>query len=90
MRVGVAVLVVFLLCAGGCATERGPRYLDVGTYSEGLAPAQASNGKWGFINERQVWVVSPRYQQVKPFSNGKAAAQMNGKWGFINSRGQWL
>ena len=51
---------------------------------------QVSNGKWGFINEKQQWVIQPKFEDAKEFQNGKAAAKLNGKWGFINKRGEWL
>lgn len=78
------------LAITACETPRGPKYQDVKSYSEGLAPAKNSAGKWGYINEKQVWVISPRFQDAKEFSGGKAAVQHNGKWGFINKRGEWL
>ncbi len=91
MRFHYALLLVFCLAFSGCAPEpRGPRYLDVKGYSEGLAPAQSMNGKWGFINERQQWVIRPIFHEVREFKEGKAAAKINNKWGFINTRGQWI
>ena len=85
----VVVLSVALLAFGGCQTT-GPRYQNVRSFSEGLAPVQTNNGKWGFVNEKQQWVIQPRFEDAKEFQNGKAAAKLNGKWGFINKRGEWL
>lgn len=84
----VAVLSISLLMLGGCQST-GPKYQNVRSYSEGLAPVQVSNGKWGFINEQQQWVIQPKFEDAKEFQNGKAAAKLNGKWGFINKRGEW-
>lgn len=88
----VCFLLLFCLVSAQACSEpaRGPKYLDVKPYEEGLAPAKAMSGKWGFINDRQQWVIRPVYQDVKPFKDGKAAAMLNGKWGFINTRGEWL
>ncbi len=68
----------------------GPKYRNVRTYSEGLAPVQHANGRWGFINERQEWVIAPKFDDARPFQTGKAAVKQGHKWGFINRRGEWL
>ncbi|MDD2882952.1 MAG: WG repeat-containing protein [Rhodoferax sp.] len=78
-----------LLVLGGCQST-GPKYQNVGSYSEGLAPVQSSNGKWGYINERQGWVIPAKFEEAKEFKGGRAAVKQNGKWGFINKRGEWL
>jgi len=83
------ILTVSLLVLGACGST-GPKYRNVGSYSEGLAPVQASAGRWGFINERQEWVIQPRFEDARAFQAGKAAVKQNGKWGFINKRGDWL
>lgn len=85
----IATMTASLLALGACGSP-GPKYRNVGTYSEGLAPVQVSTGQWGFINERQEWVIQPRFEDAKAFQAGRAAAKQNGKWGFINKRGQWL
>lgn len=84
----VAVMAVSLMALGGCDSP-GPRYKDVGSYSEGMAAVKSANGKWGFINRNQVMVIPPKFDEVKEFKDGKAAAKMNGRWGFINKQGQW-
>ena len=88
-KFAVAALSASLLVLGGCQAP-GPKYQNVRSYSEGLAPVQVGSGKWGFINEKQEWVIQPKFEDAKEFQNGKAAAKLNGKWGFINKRGEWL
>ena len=85
----VLAISIALLFLTGCQTT-GPKYKNVGSYSDGLAPVQISNGKWGYVNERQSWVITARFEDAKEFSGGKAAVKQNGKWGFINKRGEWL
>jgi hypothetical protein len=85
----IASLTTSMLMLGACGSP-GPKYRNVGAYSEGLAPVQVGAGQWGFINERQEWVIQPRFEDAKAFQAGKAAAKQNGKWGFINKRGEWL
>jgi hypothetical protein len=89
MKRHIALLAVPLfLVLSGCESP-GPRYRNVQTYSEGLAAVQHANGRWGFVNEQQNWVIAPKYEDAKPFQNGKAAVRQGGKWGFINRRGEW-
>ena len=85
-RAVTTALAIFLL--GACATP-GPQYSNVGKFSEGLAPVQAQSGKWGFVNQRQQWVIAPRFDEAREFQDGKAATKQNGKWGFINKQGAW-
>ena len=84
-RTAIATLALALL--GACAS--GPQYRNVGKFNEGLAPVQAPSGKWGFINQRQQWVIPPQYDEAREFQNGQAPAKQHGKWGFINRKGQW-
>lgn len=83
----LAALVIVPLAA--CETT-GPRYRNVRSFSEGMAPVQAANGRWGFINEHQEWVIEPRFEDAREFQAGKAAVRQTGKWGFINRKGEWL
>ena len=86
-KIAVAALCGTLLLAAGCA---GPRFQNVSAYSEGLAAVQDKHGKWGYINDKQDWVIEPRFEEAKDFQNGRAGAKLNGKWGFINKKGDWL
>lgn len=87
------ILTVFLflslLLLTACEST-GPKYRNVRSFSEGLAPVQAQNSKWGFINEHQQWAIQPRFEDAREFQGGKAAVRQNGKWGFVNKRGEWL
>ncbi len=84
-----ALFAISLLPLSACEAP-GPKYRNVRTYSEGLAPVQHANGRWGFINERQEWVIAPKFDDARPFQTGKAAVKQGHKWGFINRRGEWL
>lgn len=91
MKYVMLLVAPMLLCIGltGCESA-GPRYKDVRSYSEGLAPVKANNDRWGYINENQQWVISPRFDEAREFKDGKAAVRMNKRWGFINKKGDWL
>lgn len=84
-----ALLAATIFALSGCGSSPGPKYRNVTSYSEGLAAVQASSGKWGFVNEKQQWVIQPQFEDAKSFQTGRAAVKQNGKWGFINKRGDW-
>jgi len=84
-----ALLTLSLLTISACSTS-GPKYRNVRAYSEGLAPVQTQGGRWGFVNQKQEWVIQPRFEDAREFKDGRAAVRQNGKWGFINKRGEWL
>lgn len=88
-RIMVVVLTVTFFSLSGCATN-GPRYQDVRSYSEGLAPVKLNNGKWGYVDSKQRLVIPAKYEEAKEFADGKAAVKLHGRWGFINKRGEWL
>lgn len=85
----IVTIIISLIALGACEAT-GPRYRNVRSFSEGLAPVQTTNGRWGFINERQQWIIEPRFEDAREFQSGKAAVRQNGKWGFINRKGEWL
>lgn len=86
IRIGVTSLFIAFL---GACTAPGPQYRNVGKFSEGLAPVQVHSGKWGYINQRQEWVITARFDEAKEFQDGKATARLGSKWGFINKQGAW-
>ncbi len=43
--------------------------------------------KYGFINKNGKFVVEPKYDEVRLFSNGLAGVKLNDKWGFIDTNG---
>ena len=46
------------------------------------------NRKLGFMDEKGVMVIQPKYDSVSAFSYFRAAALLNGKWGVINTIGE--
>lgn len=83
------LMAVSIVGITACESTRGPRYQNVRSYSEGVAPVQTSNGKWGYINTQNQLVIPARFEDAKEFKDGRAAVKINGKWGFINKRGEW-
>ena len=88
-KIILAALLSFSLLSLTACSSPGPKYKNVRSFSEGLAPVQAQTGRWGFINERQEWVIQPRFEDAREFQGGKAAVRQGSKWGFINKQGAW-
>ncbi len=56
--------------------------------SEGLIPAQ-KNSRWGYINDKNVWVVQPKFKEAGDFKNGVAIVGVGtSQYGCINKAGQ--
>ena len=45
-------------------------------------------GLWGWLSYKNKWIILPKYESAKSFSEGLAAVQLNGKWGFVNKTGK--
>lgn len=88
-KIFVAALAVSVLALPACQTTKGPKYQNVRSFSEGLAPVQASNGRWGYINTDNQWVIPAKFEDAQEFKSNRAAVKLNNKWGFINKRGEW-
>lgn len=43
-----------------------------------------SNNVYGFMDNNNVIVIKPQYEETQNFYNGYCAVKFNGKWGFIN------
>lgn len=43
--------------------------------------------KYGFINKNGIFVIEPKYDEVRVFSDNLAAVKLDGKWGFIDTNG---
>lgn len=88
-KIVAAILTFSVLGLTACGSPHGPRYKEARSYSEGVAPVQANNGRWGYIDTRNQWIIPAKFEDAKEFRDGRAAVKANGKWGFINKRGDW-
>jgi hypothetical protein len=44
--------------------------------------------KWGYIDKTGEWAITPRYLEVRFFSEGFAGVRVNAKtWGYIDKQG---
>ena len=61
-------------------------------FSEGLAPFArpvAGKMKWGFVNKKGRDAIGARFDEVRSFHEGQAAAREGDKWGYVGPLGQW-
>ena len=63
------------------------KYVDIGSFSEGLAMVKISNKK-GFIDKTGREVIPCKYDDVDDFSEGLARVKLNDKYGLINNTGE--
>lgn len=52
-----------------------------------LQPHQ-QDGRWGFVDDKNVTMITYSFDEVRPFSEGLAAVRVNDKWGFVNLGGE--
>ena len=68
-----------------------PQYKNASrTFNEGLAAVEL-NGKLGFIDERNRFIILPQFDPVKfpkTFRNGMAVIMKDGKYGYIDKQGK--
>lgn len=67
------------------------RFVDMG-HGQFRASAQASHGKWGYLNEKGQWLVKPTLDDARAFPSdaGIARARRGKRWGYVRSDGTWL
>ncbi len=50
--------------------------------------ADERDGKWGFVDDRNVTMITYAFDDVRPFSEGLAGVLIDGKWGFVTLGGE--
>ncbi|AUD00587.1 WG repeat-containing protein [Spirosoma pollinicola] len=61
--------------------------VELGADERGWRRAR-SNGRWGYINEADEWVIRPEFEAVTPFRGNTAAVFLNGQLLKINREGE--
>lgn len=65
-----------------------PDFVEIGTYTEGLAPArQIADSPYGYIDKAGKFILPPRYDSASPFSEGLAVVSIDGRRYYINKTG---
>ncbi|MGP5550303.1 WG repeat-containing protein [Psychrobacter namhaensis] len=52
-----------------------------------LQPRQ-QDGKWGFVDDNDVTMITYSFDEVQPFSEGLAGVRIGREWGFVNLGGE--
>nr|WP_313973696.1 WG repeat-containing protein [uncultured Psychrobacter sp.] len=52
-----------------------------------LQPRQ-QDGKWGFVDDNNVSMITYSFDEVRPFSEGLAGVRIDNEWGFVNLGGE--
>jgi hypothetical protein len=53
-----------------------------------LTPQQNKTGKWGYIDDKGTYRISPQFEMAMPFKDGLALVSVIRKYGFINQSGR--
>jgi len=71
-----------------------PQYGMAGNFIDGITYAVAGvgtiPGKFGFIDQKENWVIPPEFDAADDFKEGLARVLKNGKWGYINTKGKMI
>lgn len=50
--------------------------------------SRQQDGKWGFVDDDNVVMITYSFDEVRPFSEGLAGVRIDSEWGFINLGGE--
>ncbi len=78
------LLISLLLTVSSLATVACTTPPKVLTEKEPFDP----HNKWGFVDSSGKVVIEPKYEAVKPFSEGLAAVVKDRRWGYIDKEGK--
>lgn len=52
--------------------------------------AKRKHGKYGYVDEKNKWVIEPIYQVARDFKEGLAAIKIKDNWTFLKPNGSFL
>lgn len=68
-----------------------PEFKNIFYHFDGLARVQNADDKWGWIDEKGKYVITPQFDDADAFTtDGTAKVRVGTKTGKINRRGEWL
>ncbi len=67
-----------------------PKFVAVGTQSEGKIPIQISNKKWGVINLNGEIIIEPKFDHIGEFYQGLASVKIGNYWNVISEDGRLI
>ncbi|BBI68032.1 hypothetical protein PKHYL_22230 [Psychrobacter sp. KH172YL61] len=50
--------------------------------------SRQQDGKWGFVDDNDVTMITYSFDEVRPFSEGFAGVRIGEEWGFVNLGGE--
>ncbi|MDX2361038.1 MAG: WG repeat-containing protein [Crocinitomicaceae bacterium] len=62
-------------------------YQDARSFTEGLGSVQVANGKWGYVDINNNWVIQPKFDMNHPFEDGRAFVLVNDNYMWIDTKG---
>ncbi len=75
----------------GNILAKGLIFLEIGHFSEGLAPAivplEGGKTKTGFVNKRGEFVIEAVHDSAEPFFRGLAHIERNGRQSYLTLEG---
>lgn len=89
LRKQTLLFIITLTISGliSCKNEAGNKGNAVSGEAAWTEDYEASPFIWGFIDPSGQFVIEPKFDDARDFSEGLAAANLNGKWGYINQKG---
>jgi len=76
--------------AGNVVIE--PQFDSFGRYAApftGRYYPVSKNGRYGLIDRQVNWIIEPKFDLLRPFSEGLASACLNGRCGYVDEKGNW-
>lgn len=79
----------------GGEVQFAPKFLQLDSFSEGVAAAKLERRKWGFLAPDGHWAIEPNFVQALSFSEGLACVTLPGKdrrgrKGYIDHTGEMV
>ena len=67
-----------------------PGFISAGHFMNGLAPARRNSNQYGFINKKGEFVIPVSFDEIRSFSDERAAVRIGNKWTFVDKEGQTI
>jgi hypothetical protein len=58
--------------------------------AEELKPVRYADGRWGYVDNRNLFAIKPQFVSAKRFSEGLAPVSLDSKFGYIDSTGRFV
>lgn len=88
----ITVAIMLIIIAALCLLNRETGDSSgINMFSEGLLAVEDSSGRWGYINKKGEYVISPQFSEAYPFdSDGTAVVFVGSKFAIIDKKGKFV